>query len=238
MKKMVKNYFRTLYEYFWEDLHFFRRWKWKSLYSEIKADLENGKLILDLGCGKGVIVRKLSKNFMMVGVDKSKNDIKTAVKYNKKNNSSFIIGDAESLPFKKNVFDAAISFSVLEHIKDDLQALKEIWVSLKENGMIFKTLDNFFLSEDLAKKHKCHRFYNRSLIKKKLTKTRFKLLKSKYILTSKISHIFGEFHCKVGLSGIPLLFFLITYPISLLAEKVFYNTTQGLILVIKAKKGF
>jgi SAM-dependent methyltransferase len=52
----------------------------------------------------------------------------------KKNLSPFVLSDATSLPYKDNLFDLVTLFHVLEHIKNDKRALREIHRVLKNNG--------------------------------------------------------------------------------------------------------
>ncbi len=52
----------------------------------------------------------------------------------KKNLSPFVLADATFLPFKDNSFDLVTMLHVLEHIKNDIGALNEIYRVLKKDG--------------------------------------------------------------------------------------------------------
>ncbi|MBA7609980.1 Ubiquinone biosynthesis O-methyltransferase [subsurface metagenome] len=81
--------------------------------------------ILDIGCGLGYFSELLSKRGARVwGVDADAASIAFSTRNIKGN---FVIGRAESLPFKANAFDKILCSEVLEHIQDDERALAEIF---------------------------------------------------------------------------------------------------------------
>ncbi len=45
-----------------------------------------------------------------------------------------VVGRAEKMPFQSKMFDLVIGFEVLEHVEEDLEALKEIYRVLKRGG--------------------------------------------------------------------------------------------------------
>ncbi len=81
--------------------------------------------ILDLGCGTGYVGKAFAENNSVVFAD-------IEPKYLKKVNGKCVALDARKLPFKKEVFDMVICADVLEHIKEDSLALKEIHRALKK----------------------------------------------------------------------------------------------------------
>lgn len=90
--------------------------------------------ILDLGCGSGRNFVKIKG--MIYGTDFSKNQIKFAEEYAKKEkiNAKLIKAEAFNLPFKNNFFDAAIFITVLHSIpesKNRKKALEELFRVMK-----------------------------------------------------------------------------------------------------------
>lgn len=71
--------------------------------------------ILDVGCGEGEKLKYFLKDgFEAVALDKSKENIKTALKrISKYENVEFIVADIKDLKFRKNVFDLIIAVGVL-----------------------------------------------------------------------------------------------------------------------------
>jgi SAM-dependent methyltransferase len=60
---------------------------------------------LDAGCSIGTVTRLLSGYGNVTGLDLSEDFINYAVKYNKTENTNFITGDINKLPFTQNTFD-------------------------------------------------------------------------------------------------------------------------------------
>jgi SAM-dependent methyltransferase len=94
--------------------------------------------ILDLGCGSGNLLKNtISEHHDVTGID----ILPEAVKYCKKRipDANFLQADATSIPFKKKRFDLIIALDVIEHIEDDLNFLKEVRSTLKDDGKIIIT---------------------------------------------------------------------------------------------------
>jgi ubiquinone/menaquinone biosynthesis C-methylase UbiE len=112
----------------------------------------HGKLILDLGAGRGAYIKTLNNmGYKAVGLDiVSYSDWRTTT------NKSFVVGTGTKLPFSDNAFDMTISFEVLEHIEDPVQVLKEITRCTKER-FIFSVpncdINNKLRKYDLAMAH-------------------------------------------------------------------------------------
>ena len=54
--------------------------------------------------------------------------------------------DIHNMPFENNVFDVVLCNHVLEHVKDDILALKEIRRVLKKDGKMILTTPNILMS--------------------------------------------------------------------------------------------
>jgi SAM-dependent methyltransferase len=85
------------------------------------------KRILDVGSGQGYL--------QDVVADYTGLDIATSVQryYHKR----FVLGSATSMPFAADTFDAAWSFSVLEHVPNPEAALVEIRRVVKDGGVLY-----------------------------------------------------------------------------------------------------
>ena len=99
-----------------------------------KVHFSGSENVLDVGCGDGIITRKLLKfvpNGKVVGIDPSKQMIELAKKINQNTSRlSFLCTSAEHLKFKEK-FDIIFSFSCFHWIKDKLMAFKNISRHLK-----------------------------------------------------------------------------------------------------------
>jgi 2-polyprenyl-3-methyl-5-hydroxy-6-metoxy-1,4-benzoquinol methylase len=82
--------------------------------------------ILDIGCGNGSVAADLAdKARIVVGIDIDRKNIADAKKLHRRNNLTYITGDATSYPFNEK-FDTIILSNVLEHINQRVQFLHGI----------------------------------------------------------------------------------------------------------------
>ncbi|MBV1875800.1 MAG: methyltransferase domain-containing protein [Cycloclasticus sp.] len=98
-----------------------------------------GQHVLDIGSGPGLLVRDISLSIgasgSVVGVDMADNMIESARKLCAQNASvTFEHGDAMSLPFSNNSFDAVVSTQVYEYVPDLDAALAEFARVLRPGG--------------------------------------------------------------------------------------------------------
>jgi SAM-dependent methyltransferase len=84
-----------------------------------------GESVLDVGCGTGETLRRLSDaGLRVVGLDGS--EAMLAVARQKLGSVPLFAGDAASLPFDDASFDAAILNTTLEFVDDPLAAIREL----------------------------------------------------------------------------------------------------------------
>jgi len=100
---------------------------------------QKGEKILDLGCGQGVLSRKLAESGALVtGVDASKNLIKISQSRAQRNpNLHYVVADAAALDnFSHESFDAAASILSLQNMENMEAVIKESSRVLKKNGRL------------------------------------------------------------------------------------------------------
>ena len=110
------------------------------------ANIKNAR-VLDIGCGPGVFTKELLKNGCEVwGIDVSEAMIGLAQKRAKEEgyykNFHFSVGDIENLNFPDKNFDFVFCVGVLEYLKDDSAAIRQMNRVLKDNGRIIITVPN------------------------------------------------------------------------------------------------
>lgn len=97
--------------------------------------------VLDAGCGRGVFSYQIAKKFpgaavMGVDVDDKQLEVDRLIAENAGlKNVSFEHADVSQLPFKED-FDLVLSVDNLEHIQDEMQALKGLAESLRVGGRL------------------------------------------------------------------------------------------------------
>jgi ubiquinone/menaquinone biosynthesis C-methylase UbiE len=99
----------------------------------VESAVPRGSRILDVGCGTGEMVAKLTeRGYEAWGVDLAEPMIAFASE--RYGSSRFRVGDIEKIPFDDSTFDAVVCLGVVEYLVDDEQALKEIRRVLKPGG--------------------------------------------------------------------------------------------------------
>jgi ubiquinone/menaquinone biosynthesis C-methylase UbiE len=98
--------------------------------------------LLDCGCGDGATTVELATIVApgrVVGIDLDPSQIERAralAAERRVNNVRFESGDVCALPLLDGTFDAVFAHTVLQHLRDPVQALREIRRTLKPGGII------------------------------------------------------------------------------------------------------
>ncbi len=92
------------------------------------------KLILDIGCGTGVL-GEVFDDSAVVGIDISSDMVRVA----RKRLHDTLVGDGSRLPFRDDSFDAAVFNAVIFLIPDGENAIKEAMRVVRDNGKVAGT---------------------------------------------------------------------------------------------------
>jgi len=112
------------------------------LYLEI--DLKDASLILDIGCGSGMVTRDIAHltKGKVIAIDGSKDMISVASKVLKNcRNVILNVGDAENLPFNTGTFDIATCNLVLMWADDPQKVVCEMTRVVKPGGIVLASLE-------------------------------------------------------------------------------------------------
>ena len=107
-------------------------------------ELEKTDQILDLGCGTGVLTRRIADQLdapsggVSVGIDAAAKMIRVARKKRASPTCRFEVAAAENLPFENASFDAVVSSLFFHHVPLDLKekAFAEAWRVLRAPGKL------------------------------------------------------------------------------------------------------
>jgi 2-polyprenyl-3-methyl-5-hydroxy-6-metoxy-1,4-benzoquinol methylase len=143
-------------------------------------DLSYKAKILDIGCSSGPLIKSLNQQGyqQVYGIDFSKNAISLCVK---KRLKQVAVMDAASPAIKADQFDLIIASDILEHLQNDMAALKQWRRILKPNGVMIVIVPAFnFLwsSHDEVNHH--FRRYTKHRLNQALNQNRLHLLRSSY----------------------------------------------------------
>jgi SAM-dependent methyltransferase len=97
-------------------------------------------IILDFGCGKGVVMgRFFQRGYEAIGLEPKLDDLRSAKMF-----GEAVLSVGERLPFVNGTFDAVISSNVLHHMADPEKGLQEIHRCLKTGGylLLTETIEN------------------------------------------------------------------------------------------------
>jgi len=115
----------------------------KKINNELEAlshfDSFKDKIVIDVGCGTGDLVRELtSRGATVAGID-TQEMIEKAKQVSKVGDETYLEARGESLPFEDNYADIIIFFASLHHVPEGMlnQALKEAHRVLKPSGIVF-----------------------------------------------------------------------------------------------------
>lgn len=119
-----------------------------------KLELEEGDVVLDMGCGAGRhVFESFRRGARIVALDYSFEELtgvrdllwamKEEGEVSKDAQAISVRGDALRLPFADDTFDKIIASEVMEHLKDDATAMSELTRILKPGGTIAVTVPSW-----------------------------------------------------------------------------------------------
>ena len=98
---------------------------------KIARDWEN-RLVLDVGCGNGVLTSFLLPGNRVIGIDISQSMLLLA----REKGFQVLRGEANHLPFTSGIFDVVLGIGILQYLDDEKGALEEMVRVLKRGGEI------------------------------------------------------------------------------------------------------
>jgi ubiquinone/menaquinone biosynthesis C-methylase UbiE len=131
-----------------------------------RMEIDRRRMVLDLGCGTGVVARAVAKRpafyGSVLGVDLSEQLIRTAIELAANDGlgerTRFAVGNSMALEIDAASFDAVIAHTLFSHIEDPGKTLTEISRVLRAEGVIaifdgdYASL-TFDLGDDVRSKH-------------------------------------------------------------------------------------
>ena len=109
----------------------------------LNKKLPKGAVVLDVGCGNGIISRSLgAKGFNVYGIDVSEKAIEKARQLNTYDNVKFDVVSAEQLVIEGKKYNAVICSEVLEHLHQPSLLLKTLKESITDDGILIVTVPN------------------------------------------------------------------------------------------------
>jgi SAM-dependent methyltransferase len=121
-----------------EDRHWWYRGRRTVLEKVIaRLDLPPGARILDAGCGSGRNMVELSRHGTVTGVELSETSVAIA---RNRGVGDVVAGSVLDMPFPDASFELAVTLDVIEHLEDDLGALREMRRTVAPGGALLVTV--------------------------------------------------------------------------------------------------
>jgi len=141
-----------------------RHWWYRGRRSVLERVIERLRLpararILDAGCGSGRNMVELARHGTVTGVELSATSVALA---RARSVGEVIEGSVLQMPFESASFDLAVSLDVIEHLADDLAALRELRRVVAPGGALLITVPAYqwlWSGHDVVNHH--HRRYTR-----------------------------------------------------------------------------
>jgi SAM-dependent methyltransferase len=119
-----------------------RHWWYRGRRTVIERTIGGMRLpararILDAGCGSGRNMVELTRHGTVTGVELSSTSVSLA---RARGVGEVIEGSVLDMPFPPDSFDLAVCLDVIEHLKDDLAALRELRRTVAPGGALLVTV--------------------------------------------------------------------------------------------------
>jgi SAM-dependent methyltransferase len=148
-----------------EDRHWWYRGRRTVLEGVIAGlALPDGARILDAGCGSGRNMVELARRGTVTGVELSETSVALA---RERDVGEVIAGSVLEMPFADDSFELAVSLDVIEHLEDDLSALRELRRTVAPGGALLLTVPAYqwlWSGHDEINHH--HRRYTRRTLRR------------------------------------------------------------------------
>ncbi len=134
--------------------------------------------ILDAGCGSGRNMVELARLGTVTGVELSETSVALA---RERDVGEVIAGSVLEMPFADDSFDLAVSLDVIEHLEDDLGALRELRRTVAPGGALLVTVPAYqwlWSGHDEINHH--HRRYTRRTLQRVAEQAGWSQLRTTY----------------------------------------------------------
>jgi ubiquinone/menaquinone biosynthesis C-methylase UbiE len=178
-----KPEFYKTYAYL-EEGHFWFQTRCRLILWALKRYAPNMNSFLDVGCGTGFILSKVSAMFpnaSLFGSDMFSSGLHFAS--SRVHGVDFLQMDARNIPYIEE-FEAIGAFDVIEHIEEDTDVLNEMYRALKTGGIIILTVPQHKWLWSHVDEYSCHvRRYGVGELQRKVEEAGFVVLRSTSFVT-------------------------------------------------------
>jgi SAM-dependent methyltransferase len=134
--------------------------------------------ILDAGCGSGRNMVELARRGTVTGIELSPTSVAIA---RERASGEIIEGSVLQMPFADDSFDLAVSLDVIEHLEDDVAALRELRRTVAPGGALLVTVPAYqwlWSGHDVINHH--HRRYTRASLRRAAEQAGWRQVRTTY----------------------------------------------------------
>ncbi len=146
-----------------EDRHWWYRGRRRVLDVVLRSlDVPVGARVLDAGCGSGRNMVELRRFGEVTGIELSRPSVEAA---RARDVGEVVEGSVLEMPFADDSFELAVSLDVIEHLEDDIGALRELRRVVAPGGQLLVTVPAYqwlWSRHDVINHH--HRRYSRGTL--------------------------------------------------------------------------
>lgn len=137
----IELFHKTAHRFDEENTELFNIFEQRSLDKRLRKANQTCKrrgVCCDLACGTGNLIRRQIREFKdVIGLDISREMIAVCKAKGLGDRACFLVGDAENLPFRDNIFDMVTMHAALHHVPAPSNCLKEIYRVLPGDGIVY-----------------------------------------------------------------------------------------------------
>ena len=154
-------------------------WRYGRLRAVIDELFPVGRArVADIGCGLGIAVQYLPTAVNYTGVELSPASLSMARRTcGGELNATFVKGGFPHLPLESNAFDLVLCMEVVEHVRDDQQALNALCRIVKADGYMLFTVPSTYYWLDYERLLGHFRHYSGSELKAMMEKVGFEVVR-------------------------------------------------------------
>lgn len=137
--------------------------------------------LLDIGCGTGATAAALRRFGRVFGVDMSPLALECC---RRRGVADLMLGKAEALPLASETVDVIVATDILEHLRDDVAALREFRRVLRPGGYAVVTVPAYqalWSEHDVALMH-CRRYVEK-ILTERVREAGLEMVRSSYALS-------------------------------------------------------
>ena len=121
-----------------ERRHWWFRGRREVVARVLEQQLPAGASVLDVGCGTGFVLERLAERYDVTGLEP---DASVRARAHPSIASRLLPGGSDDLSaLRGRTFDAVLMLDVLEHVDDDVAALRQVTAAIRPGGLLLVTV--------------------------------------------------------------------------------------------------